>query len=191
MRNIDLAAHNSLIKDDRLRRSIPEKANSFAVQLSETLAPLFPNEVDAPAAISWDGFATWGQGIEEWRERRTRLVAVFTKALETKADSVVNIVDYEMVIYTPGMQYNKDTMTVETTDGMVDNRDHDGRRIELCVEAAICAYPRGELQITGPTSEAIVQSRNFVRKEAHQREGVKPIVKAVVILKEESSNDMG
>lgn len=189
MRNLDLAVQNSLIKDKRFRRDLPENAGSLAIQLSQTLAPIFSRDTEILSETSWDGFATWGQDIEECQERRVRFVDIFAKALEVKADSILNTEDYEMVIYPPGTQYDKNTMTVETMDGMIDGRDHHGRRIELCIEAAVYSYQRRELQDCAPISEAIVSSRNFVRREASQRLRVKPIVKAVVILKGEPSEN--
>jgi hypothetical protein len=189
LRNLDLAAQNSLIKDKHFRRDLSKNAGSLAIQLSQTLAPIFTRDTEILSETSWDGFATWGQDIEEWKERRVRFVDIFAKALDVKADSVLNTEDYEMVMYPPGTQYDKNTMTVETMDGMVDGRDHHGRRIELCVEAAVYSYQRRELQDCAPISEAIVSSRNFVRREASQRVGVKPIVKAVVILKDEPSRN--
>jgi hypothetical protein len=191
VRNLDLAAHNTLIKDGDFRRGLPKKADDFAVQLSQTLAPIFTQDTEVPLETTWDGFATWDQDPEEWRERRVRLVDIFTKALEVKADSILNTVDYEMVMYPPGTKYDKNTMTVETMDGMIDPEDHHGRRIELCIEAAIYLYSRRDLQDSATISEAMVTSRNFVRKEASQRIGVTPIVKAVVVLKDEPLNDLG
>jgi hypothetical protein len=187
LRNLDLAAQNSLIKDKSFRRNLSKKADSLSIQLSQTLAPIFARDIEILSETSWDGFATWGQDIEEYRERHVRFVHIFTKALEVKADSILNTEDYEMVMYPPGTQYDKNTMTVETMDGMVDGRDYYGRTIELCIEAAVYSYQRRELQDYAPISEALVSSRNFVRREASQRLRMKPIVKAVVILKDEPS----
>ena len=185
LRNLDLAAQNSLIKDKRFRRDLSKNADSLAIQLSQVLAPIFARDTEILCETSWDGFATWDQDTEEWQERRVRLKGIFAKALEVKADSILNIEDYEMVMYPPGTQYDKNTMTVETMDGMIDGRDHHGRRIELCIEAAVYSYQRRELQDCAPISEAIVSSRNFVRRETSERLRVKPIVKAIVILKDE------
>ena len=134
---------------------------------------------------TWDGFATRDHSCEEWRERRALFVEIFTKALEVKADSTLNNVDYEMVIYSPGTKYDKNAMTVESIEGMIDLKEHGDCTIQLCVEAAVFMYARKDLGDSVPVSEALATSRNFVRKEASQRKGMTPIVKAVVVLKDE------
>jgi hypothetical protein len=185
VRNLDLSARNSLIKDIDFRRGLPKKADELSVKLSQTLAPIFSHDTEVPLKETWDGFATWDHDCEEWQERRALLVEVFTKALEIKADSTLNNVDYEMVMYPPGTKYDKNAMTMETTEGTIDLKDHGDCTIQLCVEAAVYMYARKDLEDSATLSEAIITSKNFVRKEASQREGMTPIVKAVVVLKDE------
>lgn len=157
----------------------------MAVRLSEILSPLFTRNYGAAPETSWDGFPTWAQETEEYEERRVRLVDIFRRALEVKADSVLNLLDYEMVMFPPQTKYDKNTMVVETMDGMIDYREHSDRKIELCIEAAVYAYPRKELEDSAPISDAIITSTNFLRREGRTRSHVRPIVRAVVILKEE------
>lgn len=133
---------------------------------------------------------------EEWRERRDRLMGMFQQSLTVKAESVLNIEEYEMVIFPPGTQFNKTHMSVETMDGMNVNTDelrlnNEGYAIQLCIRPAVYAYSKQELHDATSISEATVKSSNFVRKEKSQRVGVKPIIKALVILNTEPSPAMG
>ena len=185
MRNIDLAAHSSLINSEHFRRvTIMQQAKKFAVKISQVLAPFFISDSHGSTEVRWDGFATWGQDRDEWRETRSRLVDLFAQALIVKADSVLNIEDYEMVIYPPGTKFDKNCMTVETTDGMPELiGDHNDREVELCIQSGVFAYPRREPVVNAPINDVRIPLNNFLRKEASQRVGCKPLVKAVVILK--------
>lgn len=108
---------------------------------------------------------------------------MFQSALETKADSCLNIQDYEMLIYPPGTMFDKKTMEVETSSCMRDPaKNYQGRAVALCMEAAVFAHPRQQLSEDSPISEAIVTSNNFVRKDKKDRIGIDPAAKAVVIL---------
>ena len=185
VRNLDLSARNALVKDIAFRRGLPKKADELSIRLSQTLAPIFSQKNEVSLKETWDGFALWDHDCDEWQERRALLVEIFTKALEVKADSILNNVDYEIVTYPPGTKYDKTTMAVETIEGTVDLKDHSSSRIQLCIEAAVFMYTRKGLEDSATISEAVVTSKNFVRKEVSQREGMIPIVKAVVVLKEE------
>lgn len=127
----------------------------------------------------------WDHESDEWQERRALLRDIFAKALEVKADSTLNNVDYEMVMYPPGTKYDMNTMAVETIEGTIDLKVHGDCTIQLCVEAAVFMYARKDLEDSATVSEALITSRNFVRKEASQRDGMTPIVKAVVVLNDE------
>lgn len=116
-------------------------------------------------------------------DRRKRFTQMFKFALETKADSCLNIQDYEMLIYPPGTRFDKRTMEVETRACMKDTaNNHDGRVVKLCMEAAVFAHRRKTLSEDSSIAEAIVTSGNFVKVDEKDRVGIEPAVKAVVIL---------
>src|SRR4051794_33966396 len=95
LRNLDLAATESLVKSDHFQRDvIPEKARALAISLSQTLEPLFTENPGSTMDWDWDGFATWRDVPDEWRERRDRLTKMFEVALKVKADSCLNIETY-------------------------------------------------------------------------------------------------
>jgi hypothetical protein len=191
LRNLDLAACDSLIKDNQLQKQvIPEKAKALAVLLSQTLAPLFSDNPGSEDELDWDEFATWRDDAEEWKDRRDRLNTMFEIALKLKADSCLNIEDYEMVIYPPGTIFDRETMRAETREGMLDTvNSHEGRAVELCIQAAVFAHARKPLLNNDSVSEAIISATNFVRKETKDRMMLKPRVKAVVALKDGSSTN--
>jgi hypothetical protein len=189
LRNLDLTARAMLIQCTTFRdQTIPKTANTLAITFSQTLAPLFSNTMAAKEESTWDGFATWRDDKDEWADRRVRLTRMFESALKTKADSCINIQDYEMVIYPPGTPFDKRTMTTEAAwsvkDAATATDSYEGRKIGLCVEAAAFAHTRKELLENDPVSEAIAPSRNFVQREERDRARIAPAVKAVVILAE-------
>jgi hypothetical protein len=184
LRNLDLAARDAMTKSSIFRQQkIPAIAKSFAIKISQILAPLFSDTPDRKEEKDWDGFATWRDDKQEWTDRRTRFTQMFKFALETKADSCLNIQDYELVIYPPGTMFDKRTMEVGGGNHIKgDPKAYEGRLIDLCIEAAVFAHPRQELSEDSSIAEAIVSSNNFVRNGKKDRVGIEPTVKAVVIL---------
>lgn len=182
LRNLDLGVLDSLIKSKQFREiTVLEEAETMAIRLTQVLAPLFS---DTPGDLEeeFDGFATWRHDEDECKERKRRLIDLFTTALKTKADSCLNLEVYEMVIFPPGAKYDPLTMMVETMEGMPDTfGKHEGGRVLLCVEAAVFAYGR-ELREDSSISDAVVSTQNFVSREDGKRGKVRPLVKAVVIL---------
>lgn len=188
MRNLDLAVLASLIKEESFREKvISTEAKKLAFLLSQTLAPLFSDTPGSLSEFGWNDFPTWRQDMEEWRGRQDHLTEMFKDALKTKADSCLNILDYEMVIYHPGTVFDANTMDVETMEGMRDPRNNHTRQVvRLCIEAAVFAYPRKAPSIETSISDALIPTKNFVEKTASERVGMKPLVKAVVILSDEN-----
>ena len=185
---MDLAVLHSLIEDDSFQNgTIIKKADELSIRFSKTLAPLFSDTPESATELHWNGFSTWRHDPEEWEERQRRLVVMFKDALNTKAESSLKILDYEMVIYRPGTVFDANTMDVETMEGMQDLRkDHTGRVVRLCIEAAVFAYPRKVPSIETSISDALVPRKNFVEKTARERAEMRPLVKAVVILSDEN-----
>jgi hypothetical protein len=188
LRNLDLAALNECVNETSFRNwYISQKAESQAIQLSQALAPLFSDTPELPSELDWDEFSTWRDDIEIFGERRGLLIEMFKDAFLTKADSCLNIEDYEMVTYPPGTKFDKSTMTVETMEGMSDNaKNHEDRTVQVCVEAAVYAFPRKELGIGASVEEAVVPRKNFVVRDERSRGMIKPLVRAVVVLCEDS-----
>jgi hypothetical protein len=185
---LDLAALHSLINDDSFRNeTINKKADELSIRLSKTLAPLFSDTPESATELHWNSFSTWRHDTEEWEERQRRLIDMFKDAFNTKADSCLNILDYEMVIYHPGTVFDANTMVVETMEGMQDSRkNHTGQVVRLCIEAAVFAYPRKPPSIETSILDALIPRKNFVEKTARERAGTSPLVKAVVILSDEN-----
>ena len=181
LRNLDLAAFEAKLgKPEFLTSLLPKQAQALAVRLFQTLAPFFTRNPQHLDELSYISFADWGDEIETWKERQEVLVKVFTEALMTKANSCLNIEDYEMVMYAPGTKFDAKTMEAEKMDGTVDISDSDGRVIQICIQAAVFVYARSPVQNDASVSNSIIPSRNFVRKAEHER-GI-PRVKAVVVL---------
>ena len=191
MRNLDLAAHCSIIKNDHFQKyCIPKKAKKLARRLSKTLAPFFIKDPHHPKQSDLHGFNTWGQEKEEYEERRDIFVNIFTYALKTKANSILNLEEYQMVIYPPGTEFDKATMEVEDMGGIpLRKGNFSGRVVELCIQAAVFSYPKKELgeDVVKFMEEALVKSRNFSHTDSVQREGGTLLVPARVILRRQSS----
>jgi hypothetical protein len=172
LRNLDLAAFEVKIESPEFRTLIiPKEAQRLAIKLSQTLAPFFSCNPKAPEGMSWDGFATWGDEMEIWKDT-------------TKASSCLNIEDYEMVIYAPGTKFDSNTMEAEKMDGTPDTSDYDGRVLLICAQAALFVYARVPVATDGSVSETIISARNFVRRDENNRKGAIPCLKAVVVLAE-------
>jgi hypothetical protein len=181
LRNLDLAAFEAKLgKPEFLTSLLPKQAQKLAVILFQTLAPFFTRNPQHLDELSYISFADWGDDIETWKERQEVFVKVFTEALTTKANSCLNIEDYEMVMYAPGTKFDAKTMEAEKMDGTADINDPDGRVIQICIQAAVFVYARSPVQNDASVSNSIIPSRNFVRKAEHER-GI-PRVKAVVVL---------
>lgn len=166
------------------KRIIPEKAKSLAVSLSQVLAPFFSDAKDPGSEFDWDGFATWRDDTDEWHDRRDRLNAMFENALRLKAESCLNIEDYEMVIYPPDTPFNRETMIPETGEGMLDTiGNREGLVVQITTQAAVFAYAKKPLLNNSLISKALITSTNFVRKTAKERAAIRPRVRAVVVLK--------
>jgi len=105
-----------------------------------------------------------------------------------KATMLISTTLYEMVIYPPGTLFDIRTMEVETIEGAQVEADMDQmpqRCIDICVHPAI--WTRDKIFNVGTTNpqDVLVQSTNFVRVELAEENKYPPIVKAVVILREE------
>jgi len=157
------------------------------------MATFFTTAPGTPPETSWDGFATWGEEVSDWKDRQDCLVEMFTEALRTKAQSCLNLEDYEMVTYPPGTKFDADTMTVETVEGMTDKvRDHEGGVVQICVEAALFACPKRPVLENTSVSEATISTRNFMVRGSIMDKSViankvfKPLIKAVVVLDAEA-----
>jgi hypothetical protein len=179
---LDLAAHSSIIKSDLFqKRRISRKAQKLARRLSKALAPFFVKDPNHPKESDLRGFNKWGQKQDEYVERQAYFESICTSALTTKANSILNPEDYQMVIYPPGTEFDKSTMVVENMRGIPQrNGNFEGRVVMLCVEAAVFSYPKRELgdDATKFMAEALVDSRNFSHTVNIQREGGRLMVPA-------------
>ncbi|PQE29201.1 hypothetical protein CJF30_00004238 [Rutstroemia sp. NJR-2017a BBW] len=190
-RNLDLALRYTLIKDhDYNRRFIEPRAKQLAVQYSQVLEPLFAQENQDSLRKSWDGFITWNDDTDTWKDRQNRIQCLFELALRIKADSTINLKEYESVIIAPGTPFDAQTMQAESLNGLTNDSKHPGQIVELCVQPAIYTYPKTRLSEDNSQS-ATVSSINFVRKTTQQRLQFRPSIKAVVILRgdQESISD--
>lgn len=83
-------------------------------------------------------------------DRWTRFIQMFEIALRTKADSCLNIQDYDMLIYPPGAVFDKRIMEVEQDNAS----NHEGGIVEVCVEAAVFAHAGKHLSEDSSAAEA-------------------------------------
>lgn len=181
LRNLDLAVTASLIRVPSFEATtIREEGTQLAIKFSQLVAPLFTS---VPSSVDFEGFHTWNKPEEHWKEQKSRLIDMFSFALTTKARSCLNIENYEMVIYPPGSRFHTQTMETETMDGMEDvSKNKESREVVISLQAALFAYPRKPVTDTSTVEEMLVPMRNFVVRSEQERGGIKPLMKAVVVL---------
>lgn len=112
---------------------------------------------------------------------------IFERALTAKADSLLNLEEYNIVIYLPGTDFKEATMAAENIEGNEKYLDKlGGGIVEVCLEAAVFSYPKRKLGGDGAEfiTEALVRSRNFSHVGNVQREGGRLLVKARVLLRD-------
>jgi hypothetical protein len=183
LRNLDLAAFEAKIRRPEFLNSIlPREAQRLAVGLSQALAPFFSRNPQDPDGLSWDNFATWSDTMKIWKARQELFINMFADALTNKANSCLNIEDYEMVMYAPGTKFDSKTMEAEMMDGAADTNCHDGRAVQICTQAAVFVYARSTVSNNASVSDSIIPTKNFVKRTEYERGGAIPRVKAVVVL---------
>ncbi len=183
--------YHSLVKEKEFQEHhIPQKAKRLSGKLSRTLAPFFVKDGEDSKSLGSIGFATWGQEEDEWKERQMRFEKITSMALEIKANSILSLEDYKMIIFAPGTPFDESRMTVESRDGLcLTTGNFKGRVVELCIEAAVFLCPKKELNDDVDLIDASFDTRNFSRTGNDQMDDVKVLLPAVVILRVEKSPD--
>jgi hypothetical protein len=186
LRNLDLAAREiSTLSHTFRNEEISDKARELSIRLSWVLAPLFTDPIQHQE--DFDGFATWGDDKELSKDRRGRCEQMFRAALRTKADLLLNIEEYQAVMYPPGTLFDESSMMTDTFDGINGGAAH-GRSIALCITAAIFRWNRVDVNDDFQISDAIV-TNNFLGRRRDRAS--RPVIKAVVvILPDEPESDI-
>ncbi|ESZ91710.1 hypothetical protein SBOR_7905 [Sclerotinia borealis F-4128] len=186
-RNLDLATRHAMIMDeDFISKFINPDAERLTIRYSDIMEPLFSQSPNNYVRKSWDVFSTWNADKEVWQERQGRL-HMFRVALRTKAESTLNLKDYEMVTFPPDTPYDHDLMIVETY-GRIDDEKNDGCVVKFCTQPAVFVQNKKRLADIGSTSELSSTSQNFVRNSARRKPGLKPSLKAVVITRKRKND---
>ena len=178
LHNLELAAYDSLIDNNDFKEIlVPRRAKELTARLLRALAPLFSNALNAPIAVPW------GDSLEVDKERRFRLAEIFEAALHLKASMVRVDQSFEFVIYPPGT-----SPTSEQTSNFDDQGSHVGTEqngghwlaasINLCRTDA--SSPRDA------SKDALVQSRNFIKKSAEDRAETSLYTKNIILAKTET-----
>jgi len=173
LRNLDFAAHQSLIEEDFFQQHvIPRKAKSLADRLSRTLAPLFRRERSLNKSQT--------NPLRCWSKERPNLIKIFEHALRIKADTVVSKDLFEVVLYTPGTPFQNDVMEAETIEGVqAELSFYKTPTVKLCLLPAFQIHDH---------DRKLVDYNNFVRSGGNQRSNTYQITKAVVVLEQAESN---
>ncbi|KAJ8064181.1 hypothetical protein OCU04_006532 [Sclerotinia nivalis] len=182
-RNLDLATRHAMImNDDFAWKFIEPEAERLTMRFSNIMAPLFSKEPNGKLGWNWDGVSTWNDDEEMWKDRQSRLYSLFREALRIKAESTLNLKDYDMVTFAPGTPYDHHCMTVETSNGMVGEERNDNSVVEFCIQPAVYVYNKESLADNTGTSALLSSSRNFVHDSGRRKPGLRPSIKAAVIL---------
>lgn len=104
-RNLDLAAHHTLIESEDFQELIPRRAEALAMRLSDTVEPLFG--LQKPLGL-------WEVDIlKEWQRQRPALKKIFVSALKVKTKALVSKGVFEVIFPAPGCKYNPGDMDGE------------------------------------------------------------------------------
>lgn len=187
-RNLDLATCYAMIIDkDFSLGFIDPEAERLTIRYSKIMEPLFSQSPSNNIGRNWNGFSTWNDDKDTWQDRQIRLLDMFRVALKTKAESTLNLKDYEMVTFAPGTPYDHHSMTVETSNGMVGDERNDGCVVEFCIQPAVYVYNKARSVDGASISGLPSASKNFLRNSGRQKHGLRPSIKAVVIIREGNS----
>ncbi|KAF7875335.1 hypothetical protein EAF04_002507 [Stromatinia cepivora] len=183
-RNLDLATrHTMIMNDDFAWKFIEPEAQRLTVRFSNIMAPLFSKNPNGKIGWNWNSVSTWNDDEEIWKDRQSRLYSLFREALIIKAESTLNLKDYEMVTFAPGTPYDHHSMTVETSNGMVGEERNDDSVVEFCIQPAVYVYNKESLADNAISSAFSSASRNFVHNSGRRKPGLRPSIKAAVILR--------
>jgi hypothetical protein len=167
LRNLDFAAHTSLIEEEFYQHHIiPARASVLADRILRTLAPLF---------TSSDGLQDGdGEAPTMWLAKKAPLTEVFENALRIKAQVTVSKDLFEMVLYSPETTFDQDFMVSETMDGgRAKIPSSSTSRVKLCLLPSLHLYKH---------NRKIVEYNNFIRRPYDRRSAAVRLTKAVVVL---------
>jgi hypothetical protein len=140
IRNLDLAAHMSFFSGDLYSKElIPARAGKLALRLSQALTPFFNHPASDDAFVPEPSFLeAWVEDMEVLEQINSRLVALFTHALELKSVLLSSTCPFIIVFFPAGTLYDQGTMIAESRFGdraiPLPTRPI---RIELCILPAI------------------------------------------------------
>lgn len=167
MRNLDFAAHKSLVNGDFIQQHvIPRKAEALADRLSHALAPLFITEQRPSGPHS--------NASKVWSKKRSKLTEIFDRAIRLKASMMVGKDLFEMVLYPPGTPFDKAVMETETMEGdRAELSAHKELEVVLCLLPSFHVYD---------DDRKLVEPNNFVKRDSSQRQTAHKLTKAVVVV---------
>ncbi|KAH7305660.1 hypothetical protein BKA65DRAFT_200872 [Rhexocercosporidium sp. MPI-PUGE-AT-0058] len=178
LHNLELAAYDSLIEDNNFRDVlVPGRAKQLASRLLCALAPLVSSGGDNL------GVESWGDSPDVCGERRFRLTEIFEAALHLKASMVRADQSCEFVIYGPGISSNEGGLALDRHGGDRQECGHNGDDHWLAASIHLYqgnpSYPRDALK------DALLQCRNFVKKEIEDRVKSSIYTKSIALPKSE------
>ena len=172
MRNLDFAAHASLIEDSFFQQHvIPAKAAVLAQRLIHTLTPLF-------VQVRGLGIAH-AEILRAWHAKRLPIEEVFEQTLRIKAQTTISKDLFEMVLYSPGTPFDREVMQAETMEGVpVQVPSSTTSAIKLCLLPSLHLYEH---------DTKLVTHNNFSRTTDRRRSAAMKITKAVVVVDDAQS----
>lgn len=127
-RNLDFAAHHTLIESKYFQALIRRRAEALTVRISTTIMPLFG--LQKPLAL-------WEVDIlAEWNRKRPALEKMFVSALRIKARALVSKDMFEVVFPPQAHKYNRKLMEVENLE-----RDSGGSLLARTFLVRLCLVP--------------------------------------------------
>lgn len=168
LRNLDFAAHTSLIEEDFFQQHvIPARASVLADRIIRTLAPFFPLPDDVEDIED-------AQVISTWSAKRVPLAEVVESALRIKAYVTLSTDLFEMVLYSPSTSFDQEVMMPEAMDGgPAKTPRYSTPKVKLCLLPSLHIYNH---------DRKMVDLNNFVRRPTTQRSEAFQLTKAIVVL---------
>jgi hypothetical protein len=167
LRNLDFAAHKSLIEQHLFQNHIiPQKAIVLADRVTRALSPLTAWDTQLDKEVHINAF-------EKLSEEKTQLVEVFDQALRLKAKVVVSKNLFEMVMYPPGTPFDKDLMVAESMERhRAQQPFHDVPMVRLCLLPSLHVYEH---------DRKLVDHTSFIREKTNHRTPLCILNKALVV----------
>ena len=175
MRNLDFAAHRTLLEDDFFQKHIvPTEAQQLTTTLCQTLKPLFEHQRHLgfqPRSSLYNSSTT---ASDSTFDDRSNLEEIFEIAVRVKAHLLTSTDAFEAIIYAPGSAFSRKTMRAENFQGEeIHPIHHERPEIRCCYLPSLFVHER---------DRRMVGHNNFIRSSEGNMSECRRFSKALVVV---------